>query len=44
MAWDVALGALALLLAVDAGRTWRLLLGLPFWAGALGFFQHREKT
>jgi hypothetical protein len=32
------------LLAADAPRGVRLLAALPFWAGALGFLQHREKT
>lgn len=43
-AWAVAGVALGALLLLDAGRGWRLLLALPFWAGAIGFFQHREKT
>ncbi|MCK6502157.1 hypothetical protein L6R53_01910 [Myxococcota bacterium] len=25
-------------------RGWRLVLALPFWMGALGVFQAREKT
>lgn len=37
--------ALAVLLVViDAHRLWRLVLCLPFWAGALGVLQAREKT
>jgi hypothetical protein len=40
----VAAALLVVLLAVDAGRGWRLLLLGPLWAGALGFFQYREKT
>ena len=35
---------LAVLLAVEAPRAARLLVALPFWAGALGILQHREKT
>ena len=42
--WIVAGAGLLYLLAVDADRAWRFLLVLPFWAGAIGFFQHREKT
>jgi len=37
----IALGAL---LATDTPRLARLLAVLPFWAGALGILQHREKT
>jgi hypothetical protein len=44
MAWGVTAVGLAFLLAVDAPRTWRLVLALPAWAGAIGFFQYREKT
>lgn len=36
--------ALAALLATDTPRFARLLAALPFWAGALGILQHREKT
>lgn len=32
------------LLATDSPRIARLLAALPFWAGALGILQHREKT
>ena len=35
---------LAALLATDAPRLARLLVALPFWAGAVGILQHREKT
>ena len=35
---------LAGLLAAGAPRATRLLAVLPFWAGMLGFLQHREKT
>lgn len=34
----------ALLVGLQADRLWRLLLFLPFWAGALGVLQAREKT
>ena len=42
----LAVGAsLALtLILIGAPRQWRLTLFLPFWMGALGFFQAREKT
>ena len=40
----VALVILAALLAGGAARPWRLLLFLPFWVAALGYFQAREKT
>lgn len=36
--------ALGLLLATDSPRVARLLAALPFWSGALGILQHREKT
>ncbi|MHB1193460.1 MAG: hypothetical protein ACYC6F_10480 [Longimicrobiales bacterium] len=32
------------LLGTGAPRAVRLLAAIPFWAGALGFLQHREKT
>ena len=32
------------LIEIDAHRLWRLLLFLPFWAGASGLLQAREKT
>ncbi|HKJ02824.1 MAG TPA: hypothetical protein VJ997_10230 [Longimicrobiales bacterium] len=35
---------LAALLATSAPRAARLLVALPFWAGAVGILQHREKT
>lgn len=35
---------LAALLATDTPRAARLLAALPFWAGALGFLQFRERT
>lgn len=38
-----ALVALALILT-GAERWWRVALFVPFWMGALGLFQAREKT
>src|SRR5450432_668701 len=32
------------LVAAGAQRPWRLLVLLPFWAGAIGLFQVKEKT
>jgi hypothetical protein len=32
------------LIASGAPRLWRLVLLLPLWSGAIGFFQAREKT
>jgi hypothetical protein len=49
----LVVGAVALVLAVAAGillattgatRAWRLVLFVPLWSAALGFFQYREKT
>lgn len=40
----VALAVLAILTATGADRFWRLLLFLPFWGAATGFFQWRDKT
>lgn len=37
-------GLAALLVGLQADRLWRLLLFLPFWAGAAGVLQAREKT
>lgn len=34
----------AFLVGFHADRLWRLLLFLPFWAGAVGVLQAREKT
>jgi hypothetical protein len=39
-----SLGAAAILIHADVSRGWRLLLILPLWAAALGFFQARERT
>lgn len=33
-----------ILVVADVGRAWRMALFLPFWAGALGVLQAREKT
>ncbi len=44
VAWATAVAILAALLFLDASRLWRLTLLGPLWAGALGFFQYREKT
>lgn len=40
----IGAGLAVLLVAIDAHRLWRLVLYLPFWAGALGVLQAREKT
>lgn len=37
-------GLAAVLVGIEAHRLWRLLLFLPFWAGALGMLQARAKT
>ena len=34
----------AMLIHADVARGWRILLFLPLWAAALGFFQARERT
>jgi hypothetical protein len=34
----------AMLTHADVARGWRILLVLPLWAAALGFFQARERT
>ena len=39
-----SLMAAAMLIHADVARGWRLLLVLPLWAAALGFFQAREGT
>ncbi len=39
-----SLVAAAMLIHTDAARGWRLLLIVPLWAAALGFFQARERT
>lgn len=40
----ISLGLLAALIALDAGRWWRLGLFVPFLMSMVGFFQAREKT
>lgn len=44
MALAVGLLATAALVATGAGRGWRGLLFLPFFAAGLGYFQARRKT
>lgn len=41
---SAGVGLAALLVGLQADRLWRLLLFLPFWAGAVGVLQAREKT
>lgn len=36
--------ALAVLVALDVSRVWRLLLFVPFAGATVGYFQAREKT
>jgi hypothetical protein len=33
-----------MLIYADVARGWRMLLVLPLWAAALGFFQARDGT
>jgi fatty acid desaturase len=40
----LALVILALLLALDAGRWWRLPILFLFWGAAVGYFQWRDET
>lgn len=40
----IAIALLAFLLIIGAARWWRLLLFLPFWGAAIGFFQWRDET
>jgi hypothetical protein len=40
----ISLAILAVLLAIDANRWWRLALFPLFWAATAGFFQWQEKT
>jgi hypothetical protein len=42
--FGISLAVLASLIATGVNRWWRLLLLLPFWAAAAGFFQWRDKT
>ncbi len=34
----------AVLFKLDAATTWRVVLFLPLWLAALGFFQARDRT
>jgi hypothetical protein len=40
----VSAAAAVALVAAGTPRAWRLLLLLPLWMAALGFYQAREKT
>ena len=40
----VGIALVAVLIALQQPRTWRALAFAPFWLGALGWFQAREKT
>ena len=40
----VGAGLAVLLVGIEAHRLWRLVLFLPFWAGAMGVLQAKEKT
>jgi len=40
----IAAGLTVLLVALRADRLWRLVLLLPFWAGAVGVLQATGKT
>lgn len=40
----LATGVAGALMAFDAARAWRLVTYLPFWMGALGLIQAKEKT
>ena len=42
--FGASLVAGAMLIHADIARGWRILLILPLWAAALGFFQARERT
>jgi hypothetical protein len=44
IALALAIGMAAALLGLGASRTWRLVLFVPLWVAALGFFQARAKT
>jgi hypothetical protein len=39
-----AVALAGLLIALGAPRGWRLSVFVPFWVGALGVFQARDKT
>lgn len=40
----VGIGVAIALIFTDLNRWWRIGLFLPFWMGALGLFQAKEKT
>ena len=40
----VGIGLAGVLLFTGVDRFWRIILFFPFWMGAMGFFQAREKT
>ena len=40
----VGIGVGTALIFTDLNRWWRIGLFLPFWMGALGLFQAKEKT
>ena len=40
----VVFGVALALILTDISRWWRIGLFLPFWMGALGLFQAKEKT
>ncbi len=42
--FGLGVAILAALMAAGASRWWRLPLFPLFWAGAIGFFQWRDKT
>jgi hypothetical protein len=44
MLLSASLVAAAIMIHAGAARGWRVLLILPLWAAALGFFQARERT
>ena len=44
ISFGLSVAILAALIAAGASRWWRLPLCLLFWAGAIGFFQWRDKT
>ncbi len=39
-----SLALAVMLIHADVARGWRMLLVIPLWAAALGFFQARERT
>lgn len=44
VALGVALIASTILVLAGAPRAWLLVVALPLWGAASGFFQYREKT